>query len=206
MTGRGRSAMVSRQFAPSFSCRRLSPGRGSGGGDGRTAGAVRTCRPHRHPVRHARPAELDRPRPGVRDRAIGKRPHPALRHRRHRLVRRRWRPGRCRGMGPRRDHLHARRQDQPLSGNAVRGRGQPPPRWRQAGDPVRGARGKRRCGQSRRRRAGDRPQPRQARLCDGSARGFARRVRRALAADCGGGGCARGLARRSAATASRQRP
>ena len=49
------------------------------------------------------------------------------------------------------------------------------------------------------------PQPRQARLCDGSARGFARRVRRAVAANCGRGAGARRLARRSAATAGRRK-
>ena len=104
------------------------------------ARSERPCRPDRRALRHARSRFVDRPRPGVRDRAERQRPAAPLCDRRRRLVRRRWRADRRRGMAARDDALSARRQGGPLSAGAERRRGEPAARRAAPGGRLHGAR------------------------------------------------------------------
>ena len=115
------------------------PGRGRGRSQGRgVARARRLRRPHRNALRHARPDQRDRPRPGVRDRDQRRRPAAPLCHRRHRRLRRARRRDRPRGVAARGHRLSPRRQGQPLSAVAERRRGEPASRRPAPGDPVHG--------------------------------------------------------------------
>ena len=100
----GSSASASSSTCPAGSRRRCSPPPRRPPGVART----RARRPHRRSVRHARPGDVDRSRPGVRDRPRRRRPRAALRDRRRRVLRPARRPGRRRGVAARRHRVPAR--------------------------------------------------------------------------------------------------
>ena len=159
----------------------------------------RARRPHRRPVRDARPGVVDRPRSGVlRSRRAGERPGAALRDRRRRPVRRRpaiRSTARRGGVAPRCTCPTAAPALYPPV--LVRGRGQPAARRPTPGRGVRRPPRRRRHAHARRRRAGDHPQPGEARLHDGHDR---RPPAAARASSPGGCGGRRALAARAASS------
>ena len=134
------------------------------------------------------PGRVDRPRPGLRPRAIRRRHRAALRHRRRRVLRRRRRRTGQRGVAARRDGVHARRAGPAVPGSAVGGRRKPAARRASPGRRVHVSASTPTASRARRRRTGRRAQPGEARLRDGAPGRPAARARRPRRAHATRGG------------------